>query len=259
MRLETLVATMNQEDFSLIERMNIQSDAIIINQWDRNKISEFNVDNKHIKFLSLKERGVGLSRNTALMRSTADIVVFADDDMIYVKDYQELIIKEFEKNPKADIILFSLESLNKDRPLLRINKEGRVSRREALKYGCARVAARREVLHKKNIYFSLLFGGGAKYSCGEDTIFLQDCLKKGLCIYKSTIKIANVKQDTSTWFNGYNEKYYFDKGVLIATIMPQLCWIYATVTIIKEWKKNKINKTKLMYIYKGIEHKKTIN
>ena len=36
------------------------------------------------------------------------------------------------------------------------------------------VAAKREALHRVNVGFSLLFGGGARYSNGEDSLFLHD-------------------------------------------------------------------------------------
>lgn len=35
MDLQVLVSTMHQKDYSIIEKMNINSDAIIINQCDR--------------------------------------------------------------------------------------------------------------------------------------------------------------------------------------------------------------------------------
>ena len=35
----------------------------------------------------LNERGIGLSRNTALMRATADIILFADEDVTYKDGY----------------------------------------------------------------------------------------------------------------------------------------------------------------------------
>ena len=41
MTLQVLVATMHQTDHSLLEKMNIQSDAIVINQCDRNEIERF--------------------------------------------------------------------------------------------------------------------------------------------------------------------------------------------------------------------------
>ena len=46
------------------------------------------MENKTIKIYSFDERGVGLSRNSALMRADADIIVFADSDVIYNDDYE---------------------------------------------------------------------------------------------------------------------------------------------------------------------------
>lgn len=261
MNIQVLIAAMHQQDYSLPEKMNIQTDAIIVNQCDKDEFYEFSYLNNRIRILSLDERGVGLSRNTALMRATSDIVLFADEDMEYVNEYPSLILSEFEKTPEADVILFSLESLNNDRPLLKISKSKRISKISALKYGCARVAIRRERLISRNIWFSLLFGGGAKYGSGEDTIFLQDCLKAKLRVYLSPVKIAYVKQENSTWFQGFNEIYFFDKGVLMATIMPAMCWVYAIATAIKFMIKKPVGincKNILKSIFDGIKHKKSL-
>jgi len=99
---------MHQNDHSLLEKMNIQSDAIIGNQCNRNEIEEFNYNGNTIKYLSFPERGVGLNRNNALMRATADICLFADDDVRYVDNYKDIIIEAFEQNPKADMIVLAL-------------------------------------------------------------------------------------------------------------------------------------------------------
>lgn len=233
MTIQVLVAAMNQKEDRLIDRMHIQTDAIVVNQCDQNRFASFAKGEHEIRFLSLAERGVGLSRNTALMRATADIVLFADEDLRYVPGYDKIILRQFEEHPEADVVIFSVESLNRSRPLYKITKNRRIHRIEALKYGCARVAARREKLLYANICFSLLFGGGAKYGSGEDTIFIQDCIKRGLKVYTSTANIACVEQSGSTWFRGYDDKYFFDKGVLIATVMPVLCWPYILYTTFK--------------------------
>ena len=41
MTLEVLVSTMYQKDYSLLDRMNIQTDAIVVNQCNENSIEEF--------------------------------------------------------------------------------------------------------------------------------------------------------------------------------------------------------------------------
>ena len=227
---QLLISTMNQNNLSLVKKMRVSSDAIIINQCDH--IDKETIDHcgNKIQFYSFNERGVGLSRNSAMMRATADIIEFADDDMIFTDSYREDVLREFEAHPEADAILFSVESLNPKRPLLKIHKFARVRRREALKYGCARLAIRREKVLYNNIAFSLLFGGGAKYGSGEDTLFLQDCLRAGLRIYKSPVKVADITQEDSTWFHGYTEKYFTDKGALFAAAMPKMCYAYALAT-----------------------------
>ena len=116
MTLQVLVSTMHQKDYSLLDTMNIQSDAIVVNQCDRNEIKEFEYKGHQIKWISLAERGVGLSRNTALMRATADVLLFADDDVVYLDGYVDIVLSEFINNPDVDVFTFNLNSLNTVRP-----------------------------------------------------------------------------------------------------------------------------------------------
>lgn len=212
-RIEVLVSTMHQTDHHLIEKMNIQSDAIIINQCDRNKFEEFEYKGCSIRFLSFAERGIGLSRNNALMRATADIILFADDDVVYVKNYNQIIIEAFKNNPKADMIVFNVPSSNPDRPEYTIREDIRVKWFNCLRYGTFRIAVRVDKLKSKNIYFSLLFGGGARYSAGEDSLFISEFIKSGLKIYANPAVIGHVSHEDSTWFKGFTDKYFIDKGV----------------------------------------------
>ena len=233
MTYQLLVATMNQKEHSLCKQMNLHSDTIIVNQCDRNETEEFEYNGSRIRMLSFCERGVGLSRNTALMRATADIVEFADDDMVFSDTYQEDVLREFEAHPDADMILFNVESMNPERPIRQFARFGRVSRWEALKYGCVRIAVKREKLLYHGISFSLLFGGGTRYGSGEDSLFLQDCYRAGLRVYRCPVKVADVRQDGSSWFTGYTDKYFFDKGALFAALLPWGCRVYALLTALK--------------------------
>lgn len=217
MKIQVLVASMNS-DSSLIEEMNLQTDAIIINQCNENKVELIKRDNFNVKFISDVNRGVGKSRNLAIINSDADICLIADEDMVYVDGYEEIVRAEFEKNSDADMILFSLESSNPERPLYKEESDHWVGNRNFRKYGACRIAFKREVILKNNIFFSLMFGGGAKYGSGEDSLFLGECLKDKIKIFASTQKIADVKQEDSSWFTGYNEKYYTDKGALFGAM-----------------------------------------
>ena len=90
MKVQLLIATMNQIDDSILQKMNIQSDAIVGNQCNENSIRTLDYHGSRITFLNFDERGVGLNRNNALMRATADYCVFTDDDVVFYDNYVEL-------------------------------------------------------------------------------------------------------------------------------------------------------------------------
>lgn len=233
MKVEVLVSTVNCDPRELIKKMNIQTDAIIINQCDKNEYEEIMIKDYMIKVYSFNERGVGLSRNTALMRASGDIVLFADDDEVLEDNYSNKIILEFELNKKNDFIIFSVGSFGGERKAQIINKSKKIHFYNCLRYGAVRFAVRREFLIKNNITFSLLFGGGAKYGSGEDSIFMYDCLKNKAKIITSPVKIADVDFSESSWFKGYNQKYYFDKGALFYHLNHKFPYFLSVMYILK--------------------------
>ena len=217
MRIQVLVASMHQTDHSLLEKMNIQTDVIVANQCDRNQVEEFEYNGHKAKYLSFAERGVGLNRNNALMRADGDICLFADDDMRYVDGYADIIERAFNENPKADVIVFNLTEKNSQRK--QITKVSRVGYLNYLRYGTARVACRLDAVKSQGIYFNQCFGGGTPHSHGEDNLFLNACLNKGLKIYSAPCVIAELCDDRpSSWNTGYGEKYLRDQGVLYRTL-----------------------------------------
>lgn len=211
--LETLVSALNQDVGTLAEKMNLQSDGIIINQCDENHYQEYRYKGRLIRAYSFAERGVGLSRNNALLRAKGDILLFSDEDIVYEKGYAEKVLQAFRKRPGADMLLFNME-VEADRATYHIEKEHRVRFYNSGRYPTYSFAIRRERLHRAGVTFSLLFGGGAPYSNGEDSLFLLDCLKKGLRIYALPINLGREIPRPSTWFKGYTEKFFFDRGVL---------------------------------------------
>lgn len=218
MNVEVLVSTMNQKDISIYDKMKIKSDAIIVNQCDENSYIEEIRNNKKIKMYSFAERGVGKSRNTALMRATGDICMMADDDMVYVDEYEDIVINAFKNNPRADMIVFNVRIHDRKGVRERVKKNHRVRLYNCLKYGTVTFAFRRKRIYRTNIFFSLLFGGGAKYGAGEDSLFIWDCIRNGLKVYANENVIADVYNCGSTWFTGYNKKFFMDKGALFAAL-----------------------------------------
>ncbi|WP_214891639.1 glycosyltransferase family A protein [Exiguobacterium sp. s142] len=237
MKLEVLISTMYQTGFSkLIRKMKIKSDAIFINQSDSFEYSCINNNNNNIKIFTFPERGIGLSRNNALMRAEGDICLLADDDVILDENYYEIIIKAYEEHPEADVILFNVPSLNHKRPTVDIKKKQKIHHLNYMKYGAVNITFRTKKIQDRAIYFSLAFGGGAKYSAGEDTLFLHNCLEKKLKIVALPKIIGWVEQKDSTWFEGYNKKYFFDKGIFFSHLSKRNAYLLALQFLIRKHK-----------------------
>lgn len=213
MTLQLLVAAMNKEPLELAQEMQLGSDAIIVSQGAHYAYEEIEYKGHKIRYFAMAERGVGLSRNTSLLRAKADIILFADEDIVYREGYAEKVLEEFEKHPEADMLLFNVQAAP-GRETYHTDSFGRVHWYNCGRYPTYSFAVKRERVHKHNITFSLLFGGGAKYSNGEDSLFIRDCLQKGMKAYKVPVTIGQEKDRPSTWFQGYNTKFFFDRGVL---------------------------------------------
>lgn len=223
MTLQVLVAAMHQDDHALPEKMNLQTDALIGNQCDRNAVEEFDYHGHCIRYYSFAERGVGLNRNTTLMRASADIVLFADADVVYADGYADTVLRAYAEHPKADVILFNMKmSYHGEPPHDVVLRSCYVGRRAISRFGTVCISARTRALKRANVTFHRMFGGGAEFGSGEDTIFLQDCVRKGLRVFACAQTLGCARPGTSTWFEGYTDKYFFDKGVLFYYLYPRL-------------------------------------
>lgn len=219
-KTQVLCVTMHQKDFSKIKQMNITTDAILANQADCSFCWEMQTKDVSVKLVTKNERGVGKNRNTAIdnMYDDCDICLIADDDMRYVDNYAKIVDKAFSQVPEADALIFNIETVGCDMGRRKNGKIVKVRFYNCLNYGAVRIAIKREALQKSKLCFSELFGGGAPYSAGEDTLFIADMLKHGMKIYTYPETIASVEQNESSWFCGYNEKYLYDKGALFCAL-----------------------------------------
>ncbi len=259
MRLQVLISAVNEDIFTLAERMGLESDAIIINQTEHFGYREYErsckTGRKQVKCYSFDERGVGLSRNNALMRASGDIVLFADEDIVYNSGYEEKVLNQFKEHPEADFLLFNMRVAD-SRATYYTRRYHRVHIWNAGRYPTYSFAVKREKLEAANITFSLLFGGGAKYSNGEDSLFLRDCLSHGLKVYAVPVELGYERERESTWFNGYTEKFFIDRGVLYHFLYGRLAYPMAMRFIAAHGKEMCVEipqKAALRLMKKGIE------
>lgn len=226
MKLQMLISGLEKDPVQLLSQMNIECDAVLVNQCDKDETEVIHRGALTWNVLHRNERGVGKSRNAALDKAEREYILFSDEDVVYFPGYAEEVVKEFERNPQADVILFNVKVCTERRTYWN------ESRKRLHWYNCGRfpaysIAAKRGAVVNKGIRYSELFGGGAKYSNGEDSLFLKDCADAGLKLYTSTVCIGEEVPRESTWFHGFNEKFFFDRGVLFYFLYKKLAILWA--------------------------------
>ena len=205
-----LLSCMYETDKKIIKRSNVQSNCVIINQCNEDKKEELKIDNnKTCLWLNSKERGLSKSRNMAMQNSNADICLIADNDEIFDDNVEEKILKAYKEVPQADIIVFNLH--NKQTKLK--NKIYKLKRLECLKVCSWQITFKRNSVIENNLKFDIKLGAGTGNGAGEENKFLLDAYDKGLKIYHYPINIAMMIENESTWFSGYNEEYFYKRGV----------------------------------------------
>lgn len=262
-RVEVLVTTMHQSDFSKYAHMNLQTDVVIANQTDRNEYAETEINGYTVKLISTDSRGVSRNRNIALAHASqnADYILFSDDDLVFNDGYEQSILDEFEKHPEAEAIKFNLHDLSQTRKISmrRIERFEKATRRNMSSSGVWGVVVKRETLKKYNLHFHENFGPGTPNYCGEDTIFLMEMLDKGVRFYRSPVDIAGIDQTESSWFRGHDERFFTTCGMVLGTIYPRLSYL---LVIRSAWKAYRRKDSGmgcweiLAYYYKGIQRKK---
>lgn len=235
MKLQVLVSTMNQVEKSIIDSMNIVTDAVIINQCAKEEYEEIVFKGNRIDWIDSNEKGLSKSRNKAIKKAKEEICLLADDDLEYIPNYERVVLESFSKFPKADIIAFQVHGIEKEfkQYSATVKKIGFLS---AMKIASVEIAFRTKSIKEADIHFDELFGSGSEYFMGEESIFLYDCLKKNLNIVYVPLKIADLHMGESTWFNGFNKMYFLSKGAAYTRMSKKYCLILILQFAVRKYK-----------------------
>jgi len=209
MKVEVLVSSMNQKDYSLISKMRISTDAVVVNQCQEDSVSEFDINGCHIKWINSTTKGISISRNICLRNASGDICLLADDDLEYVDGYSDIVLNAFEKYPGASIIRFKVTGIEKKFKSYpkKIEKVGFF---KSLKVSSVEIALLRKSV--KGLLFDELIGAGKNFCMGEENAFLAHCFKKGLKMFYLPQVISYLHIGESSWKNISAERYLLSRG-----------------------------------------------
>lgn len=199
----------------IVERSNISSHTLIVNQCGKDGFSQRSLDGKTIRFFSVNDKGLTKSRNFAIKNSDADICLLCDDDESFKDGYEERILTAYRKLKDADVIAFKIGN----RPQRFPDEVKRLGYFNLMKISSWQISFKRASLIDKGILFDENMGAGTQNGAEEEFKFLTDCRKAGLKIYYCPEIIADVAQESSTWFSGFNESFFINRGNTTRYIM----------------------------------------
>ncbi len=231
-----LIATMNktyEQCVDLVNTMKIRCSFIVVNQCG---VDEEHVLENKSKIVFSSKTGLSNSRNLAIASCQNEICLVADDDIVLSENYLENILEAYN-DTDSDIIIFDFETNDKVRvckPLA--NNKTNVNLLKSLKVDSVRMTFKRSVFILNKITFDTLFGAGAFFNSGEENILLKQCIDKGIKIYYYPVAICFVDFSESTWFNGYNSKYFETKGAFSYAVFGRFYFIYMMQFIIRKHK-----------------------
>ena len=214
-KIEVIMSCMNLRDDSILLDSNIQSDILIINQCDCTSYRTFSFKDKNgdvhkARILSIKQRGLSQSRNLAIDYAEGDILLIADDDEVFVDSYPNIILNAYKATPQADVILFDIISSRSNRRFP--NKKLKLGHIHAMRACSPQISFYRSSIRKFKLRFDITMGAGTGNGGGEENKFLFHCLRHRLNIIYTPQIIAQVNNNNSTWFNGYTDEFFINRG-----------------------------------------------
>jgi glycosyltransferase involved in cell wall biosynthesis len=254
MNLQILISTVDDNFFS--RNLDIIPSFLIINQLIKKNKSLFSMNN----LISYSERGLSKSRNKALKNSSSDICLISDDDLIYKRDIENIILQSFEDYKDADIITFEVETPN-GRPYKKYkNKVFWHTKKTLMRVSSVEIAVRRKSIVNSKLKFDEDFGLGSIFPTGEEVIFLMDAMRKKLKILSIPIAIV-LHPIESSGKNYSNTNLIVAKGAVFYRVFGFFSYLICILFAVKKYKssnKGFLKFLSLMYVgicrYRGVKN-----
>lgn len=214
-KFEHLVSSMYEKDFSVLEESSIEADALLVNQCDMDSQENISHGDAHWRMIRTTERGLSRSRNMAIRNARGEICLVCDNDECFAAGYVEKILTAYEKYPMADVIIFDIG--NQPKRIKKIAHQMKYF--ELLRVSSWQISFRRNSLLEKQIVFDERMGAGTGNGAEEEVKFLMDCYRAGLKIWYVPEVIADLRENESTWFHGFDDKFFENRGMTTRYIL----------------------------------------
>ncbi len=220
--IEILVATMNRNSLDFLIPMFSfchfsDFSILIVNQTNENNllVSDF----PSVRVINSFEKGLSKSRNLALKKAIGKIVLIADDDVIYKKDFDVKIVQAYNQHKNKAVISFCIEKPNgllfkKYLPNAKMN----LSLMELFNILSVEISINKSIFDRLGVLFDENFGLGSSFEMGEEAVFLSDIKKLNWQIAFVPSVIASHPEISSTDKFDIAQGYYI-QGAFLSRVL----------------------------------------
>jgi glycosyltransferase involved in cell wall biosynthesis len=212
---------------------------LIVNQTEENKllVSDF----PSIRVINSFEKGLSKSRNLALKNAIGKIVLIADDDVIYMNDFDTKIIQAYNQYDNKAVISFCIEKPNgllfkKYSP----NAKKNLSLMELFNVLSIEISLNKLILDKLGITFDKNFGLGSEFQMGEEAVFLSDIKNKNQQIAFVPSVIVIHSEISSTEKIDFSKRYYV-QGAFLTRVLKEDYFMGLATKLFFDVKQKKLN------------------
>ncbi|MBT3872908.1 MAG: glycosyltransferase family 2 protein [Flavobacteriaceae bacterium] len=253
--LEVLIATMNKTSLDFLSNMFLSQSysnltLLIVNQTTKDKLLVSNFAN--IRVINSFEKGLSKSRNLAIKNAIKPICLLTDDDVIFLKGFEDVVLNAHQKyyNP---IITFQTNTTNGalywKYPIKEIKHNNYITRK----------TLSIEISFKKNkligANFNQRFGLGSQFEDAENYIFLNELKKQGFQ-HMFINKSIGIHKPLSSSDEVASDRFIYARGALNAYKYGNLAYFWVLKFVFFLVRKNLISfhemKNKITLGFKGI-------
>ena len=250
-KLNILISTLNERIFQVKNViLDYRKDVsyIVSHQYTDEKFKQIPIELIREDIIVSQISGIGVtkSRNNALRLADGDIGLFSDDDVTYVNDYFDTVIRHFSANEMLDIALFKIKTPEGFPEYKTYPTQPLKLSKLPFSVGTIEIAFNIDKLKKSKIFFDERFGAGQPLLIGSDeSIFVLDGIKKGLntWFYPEYI-VIHPFESTVNQFESYDKRIVSVTGAFDARTngwisIPKA--LLGTIKMIPDLIKNKKN------------------
>lgn len=252
--LEILVSTMNRNSLDFLIPMFpfchfSDFSILIVNQTQENNLlaSDF----PSVRVINSFEKGLSKSRNLALKKAIGKIVLIADDDVVYKKDFDTKIVQAHNQYDNKAVISFCIEKPNGALFKKYLSSaKANLSLIELFNVLSIEISINKPIFDTLGVKFDKNFGLGSTFEMGEETVFLSDINKQKQQIAFVPAVIVSHPEVSSTDKFDFAQRYYI-QGAFLSRVLKVDYFMGLTAKLFFDLKQGKLRLNQIVAAIKN--------